>query len=97
MKKSIKESKTANTKAGKQVCNRLSGQHPNIEEAPKNKLFSKLEKKQECKESHLVLRPEKLFIFMPTSFELKSSRATVPYIVQHIGKWVEGCVNNAQL
>ncbi len=44
MKKSIKESKRASTKAGKHVCNRLSGQHPSIEEAPKNKLFSKLEK-----------------------------------------------------
>ena len=47
MKKSIKESKRADTKAGKQACNWLSGHHPIIEEAPKNKLFSKLEKKQE--------------------------------------------------
>ncbi len=53
MKKSIKESKRANTKAGKQTCTRLAGQHPNIKEAPENKLFSKQEKKTRMQESKL--------------------------------------------
>ena len=42
MKKIIKESKEANTHAEKQACNMLAGQHPNIKQAPENKLFSKL-------------------------------------------------------
>ena len=45
MKKSFKERKRANTKAGKQACTRLAGQHPNIKEAPENKLFGNLAKK----------------------------------------------------
>ena len=44
MKKSIIESKRANTKAGKQACTRLAGHHPNIMEAPENKPFGNLEK-----------------------------------------------------
>ncbi len=44
MNKSIKESKRANSKAGKQACTRLAGQHPNIKEAPENKLFGNLAK-----------------------------------------------------
>ena len=53
MKKSIKESKRANTKAGKQACTRLAGQHPNIKEAPENKLFNKQEKKTRMQDSKL--------------------------------------------
>ena len=78
MKKSIKESKRANTKAGKQACTRLAGQHPNIKQAPENKIFSKLEHKTRMQESHLIFRLIFLCILMPTSFELKSSLATVP-------------------
>ncbi len=44
MKKSIKESKRANTKAGKQACNRLAGQHLSIKESPENKLFGQIAK-----------------------------------------------------
>ena len=51
MKKSLKESKRANTKAGKQACTRLAGQHPNIKEAPEIYLFGNLAKKTRMQES----------------------------------------------
>ena len=61
MKKSIKESKRANTKAGKQACTRLAGQHPNIKEAPENKLFNKQEKK--TTKTYLILTAAFVVIF----------------------------------
>ena len=51
MKKIIKESKEANTKAGKQTSNMLAGKHRNINQAPENKLFSKLAKNKKARNS----------------------------------------------
>ena len=65
MKKSIKESKRANTKAGKQACTRLAGQHPNIKGAPENKLFSKQEKKTKMQEIKLNFTHRKNYLCLP--------------------------------
>ena len=51
MKKSIRESEGANTKAGKQASTMSAGKHRNIKQAPENKLFSKLAKNKKARKS----------------------------------------------
>ena len=70
MKKSIRESEGANTKAGKQASTMSAGKHRKIKQAPENKLLSKLAKKTLKQESGLTIHLEIIYIFIPASFEL---------------------------